>query len=212
MPVVVRANLSWDEMARIEVAMPELPGVSIEQGVTRHYPFGETAAHVVGYVAAVSEQELDRRSAARVAGFPHRQERRREVAGPRAARHRRHQPGRGQRLWPGRARARARRGQARPGRRLSLDMALQDFVTQRCSAEQSVSCVLLDAVTGDVLALVSSPSFDPAPFSTGLTPAMWQELSNDPRKPLSNKAIAGVYPPGSTFKPVVAVAALKPAC
>ena len=80
--------------------------------------------------------------------------------------------------------------------------------TRRCSAEQSVSCVLLDALTGDVLALVSSPSFDPAPFSAGLTPAMWQELSNDPRKPLSNKAIAGVYPPGSTFKPVVAPAAL----
>src|SRR5437660_3129936 len=58
-PVVVRANVSWDEMARVEVAIPELPGVSIDQGVTRRYPFGETAAHVVGYVAAVSEQELD---------------------------------------------------------------------------------------------------------------------------------------------------------
>jgi len=87
-------------------------------------------------------------------------------------------------------------------------MAMQEFVTRRCSAEQSVSCVLLDVVTGDVLALVSSPSFDPVPFTTGLTPAMWQELSSDPRKPLSNKVIAGVYPPGSTFKPVVAAAAL----
>ena len=58
-PVVVRANLSWDEMARVEVAVPELPGVSIDQGVTRHYPYGETAAHVVGYVAAVAEQEFD---------------------------------------------------------------------------------------------------------------------------------------------------------
>src|ERR1700719_1834268 len=62
--------------------------------------------------------------------------------------------------------------------------------------------------TGDILALVSSPSFDPLPFSTGLTSAMWRELANDPRKPLSNKVIAGVYPPGSTFKPVVASAAL----
>ena len=57
-PVVVRANLSWDEMARIEVAIPELPGVSIEQGLLRYYPFGPTAAHVLGYVAAVSEKEL----------------------------------------------------------------------------------------------------------------------------------------------------------
>ena len=91
---------------------------------------------------------------------------------------------------------------------LGLDMAMQDFVTRRCSAEQSVSCVLLDALTGDVLALVSSPSYDPMLFSAGLTPAMWQELSTDPRNPLTNKAIGGVYPPGSTFKPVVALAAL----
>src|SRR5207237_835382 len=75
--------------------------------------------------------------------------------------------------------------------------------------EESVSCVVLDALTGDVLALVSSPSYDPMLFSAGLTPAMWQELSTDPRNPLSNKAIAGVYPPGSTFKPVVALAALE---
>src|SRR5207248_6749975 len=87
-------------------------------------------------------------------------------------------------------------------------MAMQEFVTRRCNAEQSVACVLLDALTGDVLALVSSPSFDPVPFSTGLTSAMWHELSNGPRKPLSNKVIAGVYPPGSTFKPVLASAAL----
>ena len=71
-----------------------------------------------------------------------------------------------------------------------------------------MASVLLDAVTGDILALVSSPSFDPAPFTTGLTPAMWQQLSTDPRHPLTNKVIAGVYPPGSTFKPVVATAAL----
>ena len=58
-PVVIRANLSWDEMARIEVAIPELPGVSIEEGLTRSYPFGETASHVVGYVAAVTEAELN---------------------------------------------------------------------------------------------------------------------------------------------------------
>ena len=68
---------------------------------------------------------------------------------------------------------------------------------------------MLDALTGDVLAMVSSPSFDPTQFATGLTPALWQELSTDPRNPLTDKVIAGVYPPGSTFKPVVALAALE---
>ena len=91
---------------------------------------------------------------------------------------------------------------------LTIDMAMQDFIARRCAGEPSVSCVLLDAVTGDVLSLVSSPSFDPMLFSAGLTPAVWQELSTDQRHPLTDKAIAGVYPPGSTFKPVVALAAL----
>ena len=207
-PVVVRANLSWDEMARVEVAIPELPGVSIDQGVTRHYPFGETAAHVVGYVAAVSEQELDGDPLLELPDFrigksgvekSHDLELR-GTAGTSQV----------EVNAVGRVVGELTRVAGKPGQDAvtSLDMVMQEFVTRRCSAEQSVACVLLDAVTGDVLALVSSPSFDPVPFSMGLTSAMWQELSNDPRKPLSNKAIAGAYPPGSTFKPVVAAAAL----
>ena len=207
-PIVVRANLSWDEMARVEVAVPELPGVSIDQGVTRHYPFGETAAHVVGYVAAVSEQELDGDPLLELPDFrigksgaeKSQDTELRGIAGTSQV----------EVNAFGRVVRELARVAGKPGQDVvtSLDMTMQEFVTRRCSAEQSVSCVLLDVVTGDVLALVSSPSFDPVPFSTGLSSAMWQDLSNDPRKPLSNKVIAGVYPPGSTFKPVVATAAL----
>jgi penicillin-binding protein 2 len=207
-PVVVRANLSWDEMARIEVAAPELPGVSIDQGVTRHYPYGETAAHLVGYVAAVAEQELDGDPLLELPDF------RIGKSGVEKSHDSELRGTAGTSQIEVNAFGRVVRELARvagkPGRDVvvSLDMAMQDFVTRRCRAEQSVACVLLDALTGDVLALVSSPSFDPVPFSAGLTPAMWQELSGDARKPLSNKVIAGVYPPGSTFKPVVATAAL----
>jgi len=207
-PIVVRANLSWDEMARVEVAVPELPGVSIDQGVTRHYPFGETAAHVVGYVAAVSEQELDGDPLLELPDF------RIGKSGVEKSQDTELRGTAGTSQVEVNAFGRVVRELARvagkPGQDVvtSLDMTMQEFVTRRCSAEQSVSCVLLDVVTGDVLALVSSPSFDPVPFSTGLSSAMWQDLSNDPRKPLSNKVIAGVYPPGSTFKPVVATAAL----
>jgi penicillin-binding protein 2 len=207
-PIVVRANLSWDEMARVEVAVPELPGVSIDQGVTRHYPFGETAAHVVGYVAAVSEQELDGDPLLELPDF------RIGKSGVEKSLDTELRGSAGTSQVEVNAFGRVVRELARvagkPGQDVvtSLDMTMQEFVTRRCSAEQSVSCVLLDVVTGDVLALVSSPSFDPVPFSTGLSSAMWQDLSNDPRKPLSNKVIAGVYPPGSTFKPVVATAAL----
>jgi penicillin-binding protein 2 len=207
-PVVVRANLSWDEMARVEVAIPELPGVSIDQGFTRHYPFGETAAHVVGYVAAVSEQELDGDPLLELPDF------RIGKSGVEKSQDTELRGTAGTSQVEVNAFGRVVRELARvagkPGQDVvtSLDMTMQEFVIRRCSTEQSVSCVLLDVVTGDVLALVSSPSFDPVPFSTGLTSAMWQDLSNDPRKPLSNKVIAGVYPPGSTFKPVVAMAAL----
>ena len=92
---------------------------------------------------------------------------------------------------------------------LGLDIAMQQFVARRVEREPSVACVLLDAANGDVLAMLSSPSFDPMQFSTGLTHAAWQELSTDERHPLIDKAAAGVYPPGSTFKPVVALAALE---
>jgi penicillin-binding protein 2 len=207
-PVAVRANLGWEEMARVEVALPELPGVSIDQGVTRNYPFGETTAHVVGYVAAVSEQELDGDPLLELPDF------RIGKSGIEKAQDQELRGTAGTSQVEVNAFGRVVRELARvagkPGQDVvtTLDMAMQEFATRRCSAEQSVSSVLLDAVTGDVLALVSIPGFDPAPFTTGLTSAIWQELSNDPRKPLVNKVIAGVYPPGSTFKPVVAAAAL----
>jgi penicillin-binding protein 2 len=207
-PLVVRANLTWEEMARIEVAVPELAGVAIEQGLIRNYPYGTIAAHVLGYVAAPSEKDLtgdpllelpdfrigksgiEKAQDAALRGTAGTSEVEINAYG-RVVREIGHQPG-------------------QPGGDvvLALDMAMQDFVTKRCAEEPSISCVLLDAVSGDVLSLVSSPGFDPMQFSTGLTPAVWQELSTDQRHPLTDKAIAGVYPPGSTIKPAVALAAL----
>jgi len=208
-PLVVRANLSWDEMARIEVAVPELPGVAIEQGMIRYYPYGPTAAHVLGYVAAVSEKELTGDPLLELPDF------RIGKSGVEKARDAQLRGIAGTSEVEVNAYGRVVREIAtRPGQPgtdtvLGLDMAMQDFVARRCASQPSISCVLLDAVTGDVLALVSSPSFDPTLFSTGLSQAAWQELSTDPRNPLTDKAIGGLYPPGSTFKPVVALAALE---
>ena len=207
-PVVVRGNLNWDEMARIEVAIPELPGVAIEQGLVRSYPLGETAAHAVGYVAAVSEAELNGDPLLELPDF------RIGKSGIEKSQDSELRGSAGTSQVEVNAFGRVVRELVRmPGRTGSdvvscLDTTMQDFLARRCSTEESATSVLLDAATGDVLALVSSPSFDPAPFATGLSPAVWQQLSADPRNPLTNKAIAGVYPPGSTFKPVVAAAAL----
>ncbi|HUI34483.1 MAG TPA: penicillin-binding protein 2 [Stellaceae bacterium] len=208
-PVVVRSNLTWSEMARIEVAVPELPGVSIDQGLIRSYPYGPSMAHVLGYVAAVSEKELTGDPLLELPDF------RIGKAGIEKSEDLvlRGSAGTSQIEVNayGRVVREISRNEGQPGQDvvIALDAAMQDFVTKRCSHEQSVSCVLLDALTGDVIALVSSPSYDPTLFSTGLTQAAWQELSTDPRNPLSDKAIGGLYPPGSTFKPVVALAALE---
>ncbi len=208
-PVVIRDNLSWDEMARVEVAVPELPGISVEQGLTRNYPFGEMAAHVVGYVAAVSEDELtgdpllelpDMRIGK--AGVEKTQDLAlRGTAGTRQV----------EINAFGRVVRELAHVDGEPGREVvtGLDIGMQQFVTQRCADQQSVASVLLDIISGEILVLVSSPGFDPTAFVDGLKPAVWQQLSSDPRHPLSNKVIGGIYPPGSTFKPVTAIGALS---
>lgn len=207
-PVVVRANLSWDEMARVEVAIPELPGISIDQGLTRAYPFGDTTAHVVGYVAAVTEAELTGEPLLELPDI------RIGKSGVEKSQDAELRGTAGTSQVEVNAFGRVVRELARipghPGLDVvtGLDMTMQDFLVRRCSAEQSVASVLLDTVTGEILALVSLPGYDPEPFAAGLTSAMWQQLSTDPRHPLTNKVIGGVYPPGSTFKPAVATAAL----
>ena len=208
-PVAIREDMSWDEMTRVDVNTTDLPGVSIEQGLIRNYPFGDTAAHVIGYVAPVSEQELNSddplvelpdfrigkngiekaydlelRGAAGTSQV--------EVnAFGRVVRELAHEDG-------------------IPGQEivLTIDMALQDFAAKRCAAEGSAAAVVLDSWTGEVLALASSPGFDPSAFSAGLSATQWKDLIENPYNPLTNKAIAGTYSPGSTFKPIVAMAAL----
>ena len=208
-PLIVRTNLTWAEMARIEVAVPELPGVSIEQGSIRNYPQGQGSSHIIGYVGAVQEKELNGDPLLELPDF------RIGRSGVEKAADVQLRGSAGTSQVEVNAYGRVVREIARipgqPGQDvvLGVDAALQEFVTKRVANEQSVACVVLDAITGDVLAMVSSPSFDPMLFSAGLTPTMWQEMVTDPRNPLADKAIAGVYPPGSTFKPVTALAGLE---
>jgi penicillin-binding protein 2 len=209
-PVMIRENLSWEEMARIEVNTLELPGVSIEQGLIRHYPFGDIASHVLGYVSAVSEKELtgddpllelpDFRIGKNGVEKSYDLELRGSAGTSQVEVN-----------AFGRVVRELAREDGISGQEivLTLDMAIQDFAARRCAAEQSAACVVLDAWTGEVLALASSPGYDPSAFSAGLTPAQWHDLVTDPRHPLNNKAISGTYAPGSTFKPVVALAALE---
>lgn len=207
-PVTVRQNLSWQEVARVEVNLPVLPGIVIETVPHRHYPFAGLVAHVSGYVGEVSQSELEGDKVLRFPGF-----RTGKTGIEKVYEHQlRGTPGTRQVEVNavGRVIREIERREDDPGSdiRLTIDMALQEFAVRRME-NQTGSVVVLDALNGDVLTLSSVPSFDPNVFNFGLTGDAWQALLNDPRSPLLNKPVAGQYPPASTFKMMVALAALE---
>jgi penicillin-binding protein 2 len=207
-PVTVAENLSWDEFARINVNSPDLPGLQPEIGESRFYPMGEPFSHVVGYISAVAVGDLTGDPVLELPGYKigkngiekSREESLRGTAGV----------SRVEVNAFGRVIRELARNEGDPGEdiQLTLDAELQRFVWRRLG-EESASAALIEIHSGDVLSLVSSPGFDPQAFTVGLTGAEWRSLTQDRRNPLLNKAIGGQYPPGSTFKLVVALAALE---
>ena len=208
-PVPVRENLIWDEVARVEVNTPDLPGVAIEVEQSRKYPFGGLSAHVLGYVAAVSESDLTGDPLLELPGFR---------IGKTGVERQYDTDLRGSAgnsqvevNAVGRVIRELTREEGEPGHDvvLTLDMGLQQYAQQRLAGEMSASTAVLDVQNGEVLALASTPSFDPTGFDRGLSVAEWQALINDELHPLTNKALSGQYAPGSTFKMMVALAALE---
>lgn len=207
-PVTVRENLSWQNAARIEVNAPDLPGVMIDVGQSRSYPHGEQLAHVLGYVAAVSPEQQSGDPLLELPGF------RVGKAGLEKI-HDLALRGKGGSSQVevnafGRVIRELERREGEPGAevKLTIDMGLQNMVAQRLG-EESASAVVIDVHSGEVLAMASTPAFDPNAFNKGLSASEWQALVNNPRAPLTNKAIAGRYAPGSTFKMAVLLAALE---
>lgn len=207
-PVTVRENLTWEEVARVEVNTPDLPGVFIDVGETRFYPRGDDTAHVLGYVSSVSEDEMTGDPLLELPGF------RIGKAGIEKI-HDLALRGKGGSLEVevnavGRVIRELSRYEGHPGSEvvLTLDLELQKMVSRRLEGE-SAAAVVLDVVTGDVLAMSSTPSFDPNAFNKGLSSEEWKALTKNPLTPLINKAVAGQYAPGSTFKMLVALAGLE---
>ena len=209
-PITVRENLTWDEVSQIEVNAPDLPGVMIDVGSRRLYAFGRDTVHIVGYVGAVNESDLERtddplltlpdfrigkNGAEKVLEGSLRGE-----AGSRQVEVNAY----------GRVIRELSRRTGRPGddHMLTIDLGLQQYVAARFG-EESGSAVVLDVHSGEILALASMPNYDPNLFTSGISQRQWRELIGHPRFPLSNKSIAGQYSPGSTFKMIVALAALE---
>jgi penicillin-binding protein 2 len=207
-PVMVREFLSWEDMARIEVNAPDLPGILVDVGTTRMYPFGEQFAHLVGYVAPPAEADVADDPQLALPGL-------RIGRAGLEKQHDRELRGRAGAVQLevnalGRVVRELDRQEGAPGDDvgLTIDAELQRAVLDRLG-DATASAVVLDCRNGEVLAMASNPSFDPALFNAGVSQARWSEWAQNSRTPLLNRATAGLYAPGSTFKMAVAMAALE---
>jgi len=209
--VLVRDNLTWDQVARLSLHTLDLPGADIDMGEVRSYPYGEATSHLLGYVGTVAqgEAEEDEEDILAIPGFrvgKNGIEKQYDLSLRGAA---------GNVQLEVNAHGRVVRELAhndpKPGRdmALTIDIGLQQFVYRRLADQPGAAAVVLDVQTGAIYALVSQPGFDPNLFTYGISQEDWDRLNNDEHAPLLNKATSGVFAPGSTFKPVVAMAALE---
>lgn len=207
-PLLLKEFLTWEEVAKIEFNTAAIPGAVIEIGQVRYYPFGPAMAHVLGYVGTVSENDMDDHDLLKLPDFKVGkdgiekilEQQLRGVPGVKEVEVNVH----------GLAVRELNTRLSTPGKEtpLTIDSRLQKYTFDRLEGE-SAACVVLDVNTGDVLTLMSTPAFDPNQFSKGISSKYWKELNENKKIPLMNKAAAGQYPPGSTFKMVVGLAALE---
>jgi len=214
--VPVRLQLSEEELARFAVNRPDFPGVEVRPRLTRYYPKGGTGVHAIGYVGAISEQDQERIDESNYAGtaaigklgverayedelhgrtghqqlLVNAQGRRVERVGLDAPELQRRAPVAGNDLY------------------LTVDARIQQVAEEALTGHRA-AVVAIDPHDGDVIAFVSTPTFDPNGFARGLSVAEYQALSTDIDVPLYDRALRGAYPPGSTIKPLVALAALE---
>jgi penicillin-binding protein 2 len=211
-PVTIADRLSWAEISAVAVNAPALPGITPEVGLSRIYPMGADFSHVVGYVGPVSDYYLEQTGDTDpVLQIPDFQVGRANIEA-RMEHKLRGRAGtkRVEVNAGGRVMRELDRDPPDPGAdvQLTVDAGLQNYVEARLSGE-SAGSIVMDCQTGEILALASAPTFDPNLFVRGVSTAVWNGLNGDKYRPLANKATQGLYPPGSTYKMIVALAALE---
>lgn len=211
-PVTVAERVPWDDVAKVTVNTPALPGITAEVGLSRHYPRGSDTAHVVGYVGPVSDYDLSKMEDP----DPLMQIPRFQIGktGVEAKFEEELRGSAGTKRIEVNATGRVMReldreeGKSGADMQLTLDSRLQSYTEARLEGE-SASVVVIDLETGDLRAVASAPTFDPNLFVRGISGPDWRGLNENKYRPLSAKTVQGAYPPGSTFKMVVAMAALE---
>ncbi len=213
--IPIRTRLSDEEVARFTAQRYRFPGVDIQARLFRHYPYGELASHVLGYIGRINQREAKamedwpEEDQANYRGTEHigklgiEQSYERELHGITGVEEVETSAG-------GRAVRRLRSTPATPGNtvHLSIDIKLQGLI-ERLYGNRRGALVAIDPRNGEVLAFVSKPTFDPNLFVDGIDTENWKELNESADKPLLNRALRGTYPPGSTYKPFMALAALN---
>ncbi|MEJ2490912.1 MAG: penicillin-binding protein 2 [Desulfuromonadales bacterium] len=208
-PLPLVEDVGRQAMEIVQENAIDLPGILVEVKPFRDYPYGDMAAHLFGYLGEITEEELKQPAFEDYSSG--------DIVGKTGL----------ERLFEGRLQG--IKGQKRievnvrgrelrqvttrkplPGDSLylTIDADLQQ-VAEEALADQAGAVVVIDVTNGEILAMVSHPSFDPARFARGVTSEEWQALIDDPRHPMTDKALRGQYPPGSTFKMTVALAALE---
>ena len=211
--IPIRTRLTDEEVARFAAHSFRFPGVELRARLFRHYPLGDVGAHMVGYIGRISQADLERidrwDDVASYVGAEHigktgiELSYERELHGATGMEQVEITAG-------GRAVRTLARSPSTPGNNLnlSIDVKLQTIV-ERGFGDRRGALIAIEPETGDVLAFVSKPTFDPNLFVDGIDPKSWDELNSDADKPLLNRALRGTYPIGSTYKPFLALAALE---
>ena len=208
-PIIVSDNLTWSEFSRINLFLHELPGVEPIVSVARQYP-DQSTAHIVGYVSQVSQKDLKKKQylkdmsvgiAVGKTGLENKLDK--DIIGKVGF----------QRYEVNAFGKRIKQIQVDPGEsgknyRTTIDLEVQKYASETL-ADKAASVCVMDIFNGDIISMASSPSYDPNSFVHGIDKKYWNELISNERKPLNNKAIAGLYPPGSTIKIIVALSALE---
>ena len=209
----LRTRLSDEEVAKFAAQRFRFPGVEIKARLFRNYPYGELASHVVGYIGRInpsekekldeSEEQANYRGTEYIGKLGVEQSFEAQLHGTTGVESVETSAG-------GRAMRKLTSSPATPGNtvKLSIDIRLQHLIEQ-LFGDRRGALVALDPKTGEILAFVSKPTFDPNLFVEGIDGENWQALNESPDKPLLNRALRGTYPPGSTYKPFMALAALE---
>ncbi|UCV23106.1 penicillin-binding protein 2 [Ferribacterium limneticum] len=211
--IPIRTRLTDGEVAKFAAHRYRFPGVEVKARLFRQYPLGAIASHAIGYIGRITERDLkwieESEKQANYKGTDHvgktglEQHYEFELHGETGYEEVEIDAG-------GRALRSLKRIPPVSGNNLALtlDAKLQE-ITEQAFGDRKGSLVAIDPQTGGILALVSTPTYDPNLFVDGITPDNWKELNEHPSKPMVNRAINGAYPPGSTFKPFMALAALE---